>query len=265
MRGCSACWPAAPTSSGAAASSARSSPAWRCYLPLKLIARLVGLPSLRDRLGPALATSSARISMNILRFQDLVAAGRVAGRRVFIRADLNVPLDDSGQITEDTRIRASLPCIEHGARCRRRGDGHLAPRPPDRRPVQARGFARAGGAAPRRTARPRGAAGARLGRRRRGRAGLARAARELPPQQGREEERSGAGAPDGRAVRHLRARRLRHRAPRRGQHLRHRRARADRLRRAAAVGRDRRDHARRWPRRAGRWWRSSPAARSAAS
>jgi phosphoglycerate kinase len=49
--------------------------------------------------------------MNILRFQDLIAQGRVAGRRVFIRADLNVPQDDAGRITEDTRIRASLPCI----------------------------------------------------------------------------------------------------------------------------------------------------------
>ena len=49
--------------------------------------------------------------MQILRFQDLIAEGRVAGRRVFIRADLNVPQDDSGRITEDTRIRASLPCI----------------------------------------------------------------------------------------------------------------------------------------------------------
>ena len=49
--------------------------------------------------------------MNVLRFSDLIAAGKVAGRRVFIRADLNVPLDDAGQITEDTRIRASLPCI----------------------------------------------------------------------------------------------------------------------------------------------------------
>ncbi|HRP27336.1 MAG TPA: phosphoglycerate kinase, partial [Burkholderiaceae bacterium] len=37
--------------------------------------------------------------------------GQVAGRRVFIRADLNVPQDDAGRITEDTRIRASLPCI----------------------------------------------------------------------------------------------------------------------------------------------------------
>ena len=48
---------------------------------------------------------------NVLRFSDLVAAGKVAGRRVFIRADLNVPQDDVGHITEDTRIRASLPCI----------------------------------------------------------------------------------------------------------------------------------------------------------
>jgi phosphoglycerate kinase len=49
--------------------------------------------------------------MKILRFTDLIAQGRVAGQRVFIRADLNVPQDDSGHITEDTRIRASVPCI----------------------------------------------------------------------------------------------------------------------------------------------------------
>ncbi len=36
----------------------------------------------------------------------------VAGKRVFIRADLNVPQDDAGRITDDTRIRASLPAIE---------------------------------------------------------------------------------------------------------------------------------------------------------
>ena len=50
--------------------------------------------------------------MNVIRFSDLCAAGKVAGQRVFIRADLNVPQDASGQITEDTRIRASIPCIE---------------------------------------------------------------------------------------------------------------------------------------------------------
>ena len=50
--------------------------------------------------------------MNVIRFSDLCAQGQVAGKRVFIRADLNVPQDDAGQITEDTRIRASLPCIQ---------------------------------------------------------------------------------------------------------------------------------------------------------
>ncbi|HAU58665.1 MAG TPA: phosphoglycerate kinase [Comamonadaceae bacterium] len=50
--------------------------------------------------------------MNILRFSDLSAQGRARGQRVFIRADLNVPLDGDGAITEDTRIRASVPCIQ---------------------------------------------------------------------------------------------------------------------------------------------------------
>ena len=49
--------------------------------------------------------------MNVIRFSDLCASGQIAGKRVFIRADLNVPQDDAGHITEDTRIRASLPCI----------------------------------------------------------------------------------------------------------------------------------------------------------
>jgi phosphoglycerate kinase len=35
------------------------------------------------------------------------------GKRVFIRADLNVPQDDAGAITDDTRIRASVPAIRH--------------------------------------------------------------------------------------------------------------------------------------------------------
>ncbi len=49
--------------------------------------------------------------MNVLRFSDLCAQGKAHGQRVFIRADLNVPQDDAGRITEDTRIRASVPCI----------------------------------------------------------------------------------------------------------------------------------------------------------
>ena len=50
--------------------------------------------------------------MNFIRFSDLCASGQIAGQRVFIRADLNVPQDASGHITEDTRIRASIPCIQ---------------------------------------------------------------------------------------------------------------------------------------------------------
>jgi phosphoglycerate kinase len=50
--------------------------------------------------------------MNVIRFSDLCANGQAAGQRVFIRADLNVPQADDGSITEDTRIRASVPCIQ---------------------------------------------------------------------------------------------------------------------------------------------------------
>jgi phosphoglycerate kinase len=50
--------------------------------------------------------------MKVLRFADVIAAGQAKGKRVFIRADLNVPQDDAGNITEDTRIRASVPCIK---------------------------------------------------------------------------------------------------------------------------------------------------------
>jgi len=50
--------------------------------------------------------------MKFLRFSDICASGQAAGKRVFIRVDLNVPQDDDGNITEDTRIRASLPAIQ---------------------------------------------------------------------------------------------------------------------------------------------------------
>ena len=50
--------------------------------------------------------------MNVLRFADVAKSGFAENRRVFIRADLNVPQADDGRITEDTRIRASVPCIQ---------------------------------------------------------------------------------------------------------------------------------------------------------
>ena len=45
--------------------------------------------------------------MRFKRMADL----ELRGKRVFIRADLNVPQDDAGNITDDTRIRASVPAI----------------------------------------------------------------------------------------------------------------------------------------------------------
>ena len=55
----------------------------------------------------------------VKRLSDLAAAGLLKGKRVLIRSDLNVPQDEAGNITEDTRIRASMPavqiCLDAGA------------------------------------------------------------------------------------------------------------------------------------------------------
>ena len=48
--------------------------------------------------------------MTIQTLSGLAQAGALAGKRVFIRSGLNVPLDQ-GRIIEDTRIRASVPAI----------------------------------------------------------------------------------------------------------------------------------------------------------
>jgi hypothetical protein len=77
-------------------------------------ARAFGTPS-----NPAVSTPrpvrgvfhsrASNIIMQVKKLTDL----DVKGKRVFIRADLNVPQDDAGNITEDTRIRASIPSIKY--------------------------------------------------------------------------------------------------------------------------------------------------------
>ena len=49
--------------------------------------------------------------MKFKRLSELAASGQLKGKRVFIRSDLNVPQDDASKITDDTRIRASVPAI----------------------------------------------------------------------------------------------------------------------------------------------------------
>ena len=161
----------------------------------------------------------------------------VRGKRVFIRSDLNVPQDDAGNITDDSRIRASVPGIRDALA---RGaavmvTSHLG------RPTEGR-WSEADSLAPiaRRLSELLGApvplvrdwvdggawhAGLKPGD--------VRAARELPLQRRREEGRRCARAKDGGALRRLRQRCVRHRAPRRSDDARNRQVRSHRLRRSA--------------------------------
>ena len=49
--------------------------------------------------------------MHVNTLENLADKGLLAGNRVLIRSELNVPRNDEGAITNDARIEASLPAI----------------------------------------------------------------------------------------------------------------------------------------------------------
>ncbi len=56
-----------------------------------------------------------------LTIQDLINSNQIKGKRILIRVDFNIPLDEDGNITDDKRIIESLPTIkaiiENGGKC----------------------------------------------------------------------------------------------------------------------------------------------------
>ena len=212
---------------------------------------------LARRSNHASRTIRSRYSMPILKMTDL----DLAGKRVLIREDFNVPLQD-GVISDDTRIRASLPGIKHalskGARLML--VSHLG-RPTEGQfdekeslaPVAKRLSELLGQEVPLKrdwldgvSVEP-------------GKAVLLENCRF---NKGEKKNDDALAQQDGGAVRYLRERCLCHRPSRRGHHARHRQVCAGGLCRPAAVRGARGAWARRWRIRSGRWSRSSAAPRS---
>ena len=54
--------------------------------------------------------------MRVKTLQELADAGKLSGKRVLIRSDLNAPHDESGRITDETRLTASVPAIQMALR-----------------------------------------------------------------------------------------------------------------------------------------------------
>ena len=134
----------------------------------------------------------------------------VEGKRVLVRVDFNVPLDEQQNITDDARIRGALPTLEE---LREKGAAQLILLAHLGRPEgpRARVLAQARRRAPERAARHRGRARARLRRR----SGVGRRDDgERPLRAGGDEERPRAGQALRRARRRLRQRRVRRRPPR---------------------------------------------------
>ena len=49
--------------------------------------------------------------MQVLTLESLAKQGALAGKRVLIRSDLNAPRDEAGNITDETRLIASVPAF----------------------------------------------------------------------------------------------------------------------------------------------------------